>query len=42
MSEQPQVSLRPFEAGDAKAVHRWFNNPEAIADADGAARRVQR
>jgi len=30
MSEQPQVSLRPFEAGDAKAVHRWFNNPEAI------------
>jgi RimJ/RimL family protein N-acetyltransferase len=21
--------LRPFEPGDAEAVHRWFNNPEA-------------
>ena len=30
MSEQPQVSLRPFEPGDAQAVHRWFNNPDAI------------
>ena len=30
MSEQPQVSLRPFREGDAKAVHRWFNNPAAI------------
>lgn len=29
MSEQPKVSLRPFEPGDAAAVHRWFNNPEA-------------
>lgn len=23
------MSLRPFEPGDAAAVHRWFNNPEA-------------
>jgi RimJ/RimL family protein N-acetyltransferase len=23
------VSLRRFEPGDAGAVHRWFNNPEA-------------
>ena len=23
------VSLRRFEPGDAAAVHRWFNNPEA-------------
>lgn len=29
MSERPDVSLRPFEPGDAGAVHRWFNNPEA-------------
>jgi len=29
MSEQPAVSLRPFEPGDAAAVYRWFNNPEA-------------
>jgi RimJ/RimL family protein N-acetyltransferase len=29
MSRQPEVSLRPFEPGDAGAVHRWFNNPEA-------------
>lgn len=28
MSE-PRVSLRPFEPGDAAAVHRWFNNREA-------------
>jgi len=26
---QPKVSLRVFDAGDAEAVHRWFNNPEA-------------
>jgi RimJ/RimL family protein N-acetyltransferase len=25
------VSLRPFERGDAAAVHRWFNNPAATA-----------
>ena len=30
MSVQPQVSLRRFEQRDAEAVHRWFNNPEAI------------
>ena len=36
MSE-PAVSLRRFEPGDAAAVHRWFNNPEATQDADGAA-----
>jgi RimJ/RimL family protein N-acetyltransferase len=27
---EPKVSLRGFEPGDAAAVHRWFNNPEAI------------
>ncbi|HEY0316944.1 MAG TPA: GNAT family protein [Solirubrobacterales bacterium] len=31
MSERPEVSLRRFAAGDAAAVHRWFNNPEATA-----------
>jgi RimJ/RimL family protein N-acetyltransferase len=25
----PKVSLRPFQPGDAAAVHRWFNNREA-------------
>lgn len=29
MAEQPKVSLRAFAAGDAPAVHRWFNNREA-------------
>jgi RimJ/RimL family protein N-acetyltransferase len=29
-NDRPAVSLRPFEPGDAPAVHRWFNNPEAI------------
>ena len=31
MSDRPKpaVSLRPFQPGDAAAVHRWFNNPEA-------------
>jgi [ribosomal protein S5]-alanine N-acetyltransferase len=29
MADRPEVSLRPFEPGDAPAVHRWFNNPEA-------------
>lgn len=29
MSDRPEVSLRRFEEGDALAVHRWFNNPEA-------------
>ena len=29
MSDRPEVSLRPFEPGDATAVHRWFNNAEA-------------
>ncbi|MFN8163164.1 MAG: GNAT family protein [Solirubrobacterales bacterium] len=29
MSGRPQVSLRGFQPGDAAAVHRWFNNPEA-------------
>ena len=29
MSEAPEVSLRPFEPGDAAAVHRWFNNRAA-------------
>jgi RimJ/RimL family protein N-acetyltransferase len=31
VSEQPDVSLRRFEPGDAAAVHRWFNNPQATA-----------
>lgn len=32
MTQQaPKVSLRRFEAGDAAAVHRWFNNHEATA-----------
>lgn len=29
MSDLPTVTLRPFELGDAGAVHRWFNNPQA-------------
>ena len=29
MSDRPAVSLRAFDPGDAAAVHRWFNNPEA-------------
>ena len=29
MADRPEVSLRGFEEGDAGAVHRWFNNPEA-------------
>ena len=29
MADRPEVSLRRFEPGDAPAVHRWFNNPEA-------------
>jgi len=29
-SDRPAVSLRPFEPGDAPAVHRWFNNPAAV------------
>ncbi len=29
MGKKPAVSLRRFEPGDAAAVHRWFNNPEA-------------
>jgi RimJ/RimL family protein N-acetyltransferase len=29
VSDRPEVTLRRFEPGDAAAVHRWFNNPEA-------------
>jgi RimJ/RimL family protein N-acetyltransferase len=29
VSAPPEVSLRPFEPGDAAAVHRWFNNRAA-------------
>jgi len=29
VSAPPEVSLRPFEPGDAAAVHRWFNNSRA-------------
>jgi RimJ/RimL family protein N-acetyltransferase len=29
--DAPDVALRPFEPGDAAAVHRWFNNREATA-----------
>ena len=28
-ADRPAVSLRPFQPGDAPAVHRWFNNPQA-------------
>jgi RimJ/RimL family protein N-acetyltransferase len=28
-ADRPEVTLRRFEPGDAAAVHRWFNNPEA-------------
>jgi ribosomal-protein-alanine N-acetyltransferase len=30
VSEEPPVSIRPFLPEDALAVHRWFNNPEAV------------
>jgi RimJ/RimL family protein N-acetyltransferase len=30
MSEEPPCSIRPFRPEDAAAVHRWFNNPEAV------------
>jgi RimJ/RimL family protein N-acetyltransferase len=30
-SDVPRVWLRQFEAGDAAAAHRWFNNPDATA-----------
>lgn len=29
MPQTPTVSIRDFRPGDAEAVHRWFNNPEA-------------
>ena len=29
MPERPAVSLRAFKPGDAAAVQRWFNTPEA-------------
>jgi RimJ/RimL family protein N-acetyltransferase len=29
VSDRPAVSLRPFQPGDAPAVHRWFNNRDA-------------
>jgi RimJ/RimL family protein N-acetyltransferase len=31
-SQRPEVALRRFEPNDAPAVHRWFNNPAAIAN----------
>ncbi len=31
MPDPPDVRLRRFEPGDAKAVERWFNNREATA-----------
>ena len=31
MNDRLEVSLRPFQPGDAPAVHRWFNNPAATA-----------
>jgi len=31
VTDRLQVSLRPFQPGDAPAVHRWFNNPAATA-----------
>jgi RimJ/RimL family protein N-acetyltransferase len=30
-ADSPKVTLRPFQEGDAPAVHRWFNNPAATA-----------
>lgn len=30
MPEEPPCSIRPFRPEDATAVHRWFNNPEAV------------
>jgi RimJ/RimL family protein N-acetyltransferase len=30
-ADSPKVWLRDFEAADAAAVHRWFNNPIATA-----------
>ena len=29
-AESAPVSIRPFRPDDAPAVHRWFNNPEAV------------
>jgi len=29
VADRPKVELRRFEPGDAPAIHRWFNNPEA-------------
>jgi len=29
VSDRPEVTLRPFQPGDAAAVHRWFNNEQA-------------
>jgi len=29
VAAEPVVSVRPFERGDAAAVHRWFNNRAA-------------
>ena len=29
MPQEPSATIREFEPGDAAAVHRWFNNPEA-------------
>ena len=37
VSSPPVVSLRRFEPGDAAAVHRWFNNPQATEDPGRAA-----
>ncbi len=31
MIGRPSVALRPFRSADARAVHRWFNNPAATA-----------
>jgi RimJ/RimL family protein N-acetyltransferase len=31
VTDRPSISLRAFEPGDAGAVHRWFNNPQATA-----------
>ncbi len=30
MSEEPPCSIRPFGPEDSTAVHRWFNNPDAV------------
>lgn len=36
MSPRAEVTLRDFRAGDAEAVHRWFNDERVTADLVGS------